>query len=399
MKSESGWETVALVALVAVGGVFVHFAAQRLTQPSSTPQEYRFKAVEWSAAAAQPPLATSEAGAVARLVFVGDIMQHGSQADDDFASRYEPVASWLRSADLAIGNLEFPVDPERPVARRLDSVQFNGSPRHLDALAACGFDLLSTANNHCFDQGWDGLRRTQEELARRGVLAVGNLEGVAQETPVVFRLAGLNVGFFAYSFRPNSYPDKDGAPRYRDRHWPLHELNFLDWSAEYREQGVARMRRHAAAARAQGVEVLIALVHWGREWAFQPDENQRRAGRDFLDAGFHIVVGSHGHVLNPVESLEKGLIAYSLGNFSSAFHAAEARVGGLLCVDIARREGTTPSIRFRGVVPFAVTGPGRKLTWVQPDFAEHDDYQHLALRVLGPGCVFEKNFLDRRANR
>ena len=110
------------------------------------------------------------------------------------------VSRLLDGADLAAANLEFPVDVTRPVGTTVGSVQFNGSPAHAAAVARAGFAVLSTANNHCFDQGPTGLVRTQACSAGLGVTAVGNLAGAANDRPVVVERNGLRIGFFAYTF-------------------------------------------------------------------------------------------------------------------------------------------------------------------------------------------------------
>ncbi len=61
------------------------------------------------------PSAGRAGGPVVRIGFVGDIMQHLAQATDDFAASYARVAPLIEGFDLAVGNLEFPVDPSRPV--------------------------------------------------------------------------------------------------------------------------------------------------------------------------------------------------------------------------------------------------------------------------------------------
>jgi poly-gamma-glutamate synthesis protein (capsule biosynthesis protein) len=293
-----------------------------------------------------PPPARDTAASV-RLLFAGDIMQHRRQAGDDFAASYAEIAPLVRRADLAVANLEFPVDTLRPVGPPPGSTTFNGSPRHIDALAAAGFDLLQTANNHAYDQGAEGVANTWRLLRNRGVEPVGTAPTRAEldSAPVIVRtVRGMRVGFVAYSIPPNRYPDSRGRLAWPPRDMPLFTLAFGEWDDEYRKAGLALFPRHVATARRIGAEFVVALVHWGEEWQTQPSEDQRRAARDLVDAGFDLVVGGHSHVLNPAEVYHGRLIAYSLGDLVADFHPYQTRTGALLEVEIVRGRRGPPRV-------------------------------------------------------
>jgi poly-gamma-glutamate synthesis protein (capsule biosynthesis protein) len=74
------------------------------------------------------------------------------------------------------------------------------------------------------------------------------------------------------------------------------------------------------AARAQADAVVVSL-HWGMEYQHEPTARQREIARRLAEAGADLILGTHPHVLQPVEALEAGgrraLVAYSLGNFVS----------------------------------------------------------------------------------
>jgi poly-gamma-glutamate synthesis protein (capsule biosynthesis protein) len=57
------------------------------------------------------------------------------------------------------------------------------------------------------------------------------------------------------------------------------------------------------------------MPHWGYEYQRQPSSSQKRMASDWLDAGADAIIGSHPHVIQPMEIDEDGrFIAYSLGN-------------------------------------------------------------------------------------
>lgn len=377
---------VALLAAMMVSVVFR--VAAVLSAPASTPMDFVFRETEQRDGPASLGRERTSGKIVLRLAFAGDIMQHGRQAADDFRASYRELSPLLAESDLVAGNLEFPVDPNLPVGPPAGSVQFNGSPAHVAALADVGFRVLSTTNNHCFDQGAEGLARTQQVLRGFGVTPVGNAVGAEHDRPVIVERRGLRIGFFAYTFRPNSYPDAGGEIRYWQSEWPVHALNFSDWTAEYRAAGLELAHRHVRAARDAKVDLLVALVHWGREWQFQPTADQRLAGHDLIEQGFDLVIGSHGHVLNPVEVYRGGLIAYSLGNLISDFRPWEARTAALLQVEFARSaEGRLGIADFRAI-PVITERSGHIVRPVHAEGPADRTARDLALKVMGPACVF-----------
>jgi poly-gamma-glutamate synthesis protein (capsule biosynthesis protein) len=100
-----------------------------------------------------------------------------------------------------------------------------------------------------------------------------------------------------------------------------------------------RIEEEVCAARKQA-DVVIVSLHWGIEYARQPQESQRRIAHSLIDAGAALVIGHHPHTPQPVERHRHGLIAYSLGNF--VFDAAgEGGRHGLILKCVLTREGVT----------------------------------------------------------
>ncbi len=128
---------------------------------------------------------------------------------------------------------------------------------------------------------------------------------------------------------------------------------------------------------------MIAFCHWGREWSFQPDPSQQQAAYDLVDAGFDLVVGSHGHVLQGPEVYRNRLIAYSLGTLVSDFRPLKTRTSALLEVEITA--GTMPRVTRFNYIPTLVEGTPRRITVLGTDEkgAERQQARALARRVLG----------------
>jgi poly-gamma-glutamate capsule biosynthesis protein CapA/YwtB (metallophosphatase superfamily) len=373
-----------LAAVVALWAMLVASSG-----PASSPMRFVPDPLPTPASPRSLPAAPAS-GLRVRLGFVGDIMQHPGQSGDDFAASYAEVAPLIRGFDLAMGNLEFPVDTTRPVSSDESGTRFNGSPSHLAALAGAGFDLLGTANNHAYDQGLSGLLRTVEAIRQHGLVPVGTapLRRSLEQDPVVVDVGGVRVGVVAYTIPPNVNADESGKPDWPRPDVPLFILNFSDWTGEYREQGLMGFREQLVRTRAAGADFVVAFVHWGREWHFRPSEDQRRAAHDLIDAGFDLVVGAHSHVLSAPELYRDRLIAYSLGNFISDFRPLETRLGAVLELDVVRPAGGKARTAGFTFYPIVVEGPHHVVRPLRDgEGGEGAEALRSARRLLGEGVV------------
>lgn len=293
-----------------------------------------------------PLLCAAAPAAATRVEFVfgGDVIPHGevqkvaqehartappekpgepprSINNDGWDHVFGPITDVLRTADVAVVNLETPVtDNPKAVTRQL---LFNAPSSMVRALAAAGVKLVSTGNNHARDQHLEGMLETLQRLDDTGLRHVGT--GTSEEAAwesVVMEVRGVRFGFLSFTRWLNGFSNpKDPAEAH---------VAYVPYPVHVSHRGVAVEqlveRVRMAAARC---DVLIVLVHWGTEYAGQPNPEEKRVGRALIDAGAGAVIGSHPHVLQPLESYttadgRKGLIAYSLGNLvanQSRFYA------------------------------------------------------------------------------
>ncbi|MEZ4335690.1 MAG: CapA family protein [Sandaracinaceae bacterium] len=232
--------------------------------------------------------------------------------DDGYGHLLAGYAAVLREDDLAFLNLEQPlVDdlvpldagwPRQDTSRPRRSPILGATPPLADALAAAGVDVVAVANNHAYDQGYRGLARTLDELARAQVDAVGaGPDTDAAHAPVVIERAGLRVAFVAFSEFFNQHPTGEAeavAARVEDE----------------------RVAASIAAAR-QDADLVVVSIHWSRDFLERAAIGEERHARRLVEAGADVVLGTGPHVLHRVERLEsprgEAVAAYSLGNVAS----------------------------------------------------------------------------------
>ncbi|MBS1784407.1 MAG: CapA family protein [Acidobacteria bacterium] len=253
----------------------------------------------------QAPIAPPAPAPELTLVATGDIMMHAdvkqAAAEHGFDSLWSDLVPVWKGADLAFANLETPVAPT--TGRPGRPYQFNAPEGLPKALKDAGLQVLSTANNHAFDQGPKGVVETLQRLHDAGLVTIGTgtTKPEAEQTVFLDR-KGLKLAFLGFTDIFNN--DLDGKP---SRPW----VRKLDLEAAC--SAVAEARKQADA--------VIVSIHWGIEDHHEPTDRQQEAAVRLVAAGADVILGHHPHVLQPVAWVysggRKGLVAYSLGNFVS----------------------------------------------------------------------------------
>lgn len=264
----------------------------------------------------------------ATLAVCGDIMSHSPQTNDAYDAAtdtysylpcFQYVRPWIESADYAVGNFE----------TTLNGPPYSGYPQFCapDALAydikTIGFDLVTTANNHAMDKGFNGVVRTLDTLDQAGLAHVGGYrtqEEYDQSKGVVLAdVGGISVAFLGYTYGTN------GIPISAENDFCLNRFNtdYMDTCSTLDQE---KLKAELDYAQSLEPDLIAVMIHWGIEYQTTQNEYQTQVA-DFLIAnGADLILGSHSHVPHPMETrtvtLEDGstrsaFVSYSLGNFVS----------------------------------------------------------------------------------
>lgn len=313
--------------------------------------------------------------------FAGDIMTHNSQlrrawlGEDgegvdlgyDFNPSFEWIAPYVKANDFSMGNLETTfggpdsawIKDEQWAFREYNAYPCFTTPDELaPALAAAGFDLLGTANNHCMDSNLEGAARTLQVLASAGIPATGTSP---RGFPEAWHgdVGGFDISILAWTHSVNGLVSSRG----------MDTINVFNATGidDRLEAMLADIRREAAGSH----DLVILFIHWGQEYMTEPDQYQQNLARMALEAGADIIIGSHPHTLQPIETrlidddgngpLEprETFIAWSLGNFiSSQRYVAESRewVDGsaMLNLEISRGSDGRARVAAATMIPVYV---------------------------------------------
>ncbi len=267
------------------------------------------------------------------LLFVGDLMQHQAQIKAakngdtyDYSACFRHVKDEISRADLAIGNLEVTLGG-RPYT---GYPAFSAPDEYLYAIRDAGFDVLLTANNHCLDRRRKGLERTIHLLDSLGIPRAGtyiNKVEREQRYPLIVEKKGFRIALLNYTYGTNGIPVTEP-----------NIVNFID-----REQ----MKADILAARRERPDVIIACMHWGVEYRLLPERQELELADWLIAQGVDHVIGSHPHVVQPIEVHEdthtpdRHVVAYSLGNFISNMSAVNTDGGVMVRLELQRAWGIT----------------------------------------------------------
>lgn len=256
------------------------------------------------------PTPTPEPPATKTLAFSGEVLSHGpviAQAAAygsqgwpyDYRPMFAEVQPLFESVDLAVCHLETPISPDNTA---LSGYPIFNAPRELaEGLAASGYDACSTASNHSFDRGADGVVATLDRLEEAGLGWAGMARSRAEDdTPVLYEVGELTVGHLSSTYGLNGFV------------LPADEPYLVDVT------DVDQILADARAAREAGADLVVLSIQWGNEYQVDPSPEQRELARTLLGSDdIDLIIGAHVHVVQPVEMIDGEYVVYGLGNFLS----------------------------------------------------------------------------------
>lgn len=309
------------------------------------------------------------------LIFAGDLMQHQGQinaartsAGFDYSDCFKYVKEEISKADIAIGNLEVTLGG-KPYA---GYPAFSAPDEYLQAIKDAGFDVLTTANNHCLDRGKKGLERTILMLDSLNLMYAGtyiNAASRARNYPLFIEQNGFRIALLSYTYGTNGI--KAVAPNI---------VNYIDKKQISADIDSARLKQP---------DVIIACMHWGNEYQSLPDKEQTSLANWLIAQGVTHVIGCHPHVVQPLELRTDSLtgrqhaIAYSLGNFISNMTGRRTDGGLLFKLELAKDTART-----------YVSNCGYSLVWTaRPVLSQKKNY------ILYPLCTETDSLPTEARNR
>jgi poly-gamma-glutamate synthesis protein (capsule biosynthesis protein) len=257
------------------------------------------------------------------LMFVGDLMLSAP----DPSRYFDHARDVLRGADVAVGHLEWPHTDRGQVCVGDIPAPAN-PPEYLDALAECGFAVVTMASNHMFDQGPFGVQDSVAGLRARGMLPVGAGATIAEaRRPAVIERDGLTIGFLSYNAVG---PRESWATTLKAGVAPVrvhnhYELDIASPGSQPREHtsvdpdSAEELRADIEALRGQ-VDIVCVCFHKGMGFVHAAlAQYEKPLVRMAIDAGADVVVGHHAHILRGVETYRGRPVFHGINHFVPAY--------------------------------------------------------------------------------
>ena len=228
------------------------------------------------------------------LVFGGDIMlarsvESYARVNGGWSQVMSQISSSFSQTDCRVANLESPFVSNKKQTET-GSLVFAAKPEAVTVLTSSKITAVSLANNHITDQGATGLNETQKILKENNIAYGG--AGASREAalaPQTIQCGQLKVGLIFASYGTNFGAEGVVVAT-------LEDITPSITEAEKK------------------YDIVVVYAHWGSEYQAVNSPFQKEMAHQYIDAGADLVIGSHPHVIQPIEIYKNKLIAYSLGN-------------------------------------------------------------------------------------
>ena len=235
-------------------------------------------------------------------------------ASGPIPSPVEPAYIWgfalreleRRQPDARIINLETAVTLST-MHDRSKGIHYRMNPHNVSCLTAANIDVCVLGNNHILDWGANGLKETVSTLNEAGILTAG--AGASLNTATTPAIVDLNsrgrVLVFSFGSVTAGVPAKWQAAKRK---------SGVDVLTDYSAATVRRIGEQVLAVKQPG-DIVIASIHWGPNWGFEIDAEEREFAHSLIDeASVDLIHGHSSHHVKGIEVYQGKLILYGCGD-------------------------------------------------------------------------------------
>ena len=315
------------------------------------------------------------------IVSLGNLIIHQSQINGaknengyDFSPSFQYIKEIVSEPHISLGILEGALAGGEPTGYPI----FNSPDEVIDSLRDTGIDVVNYANNHIYDYDDEGLQRTIEITKEKGLDVLGIKSTEEEKSYLVKEVDGVKIGFASYVFETetiNGYKTINSNPVSINSENLINTFNYNDLESFYN-----RIASEISAMKAEGVEFIIASMHWGEEYNTYIEATQNEIAKKLNELGVDIILGGHPHVIQPYEIIcnESGhstFVIYSQGNSLSnqseqEIGVAESEDGIMIKFTLEKKDGNV-SLKEYKIIP----------TWVYKEEKGDGTYYHKIIPV------------------
>ncbi len=300
------------------------------------------------------------------ISMVGDVLMHnptlksGLQEDGsyNYDHLFKNVKKHMENTDISLANQEVILGG---TDLGISAYPAFNAPQELgDSLVQSGFNTILHATNHTLDKGEKGvdsaLTYWKEKHPETAVLGIHESQEDRDQI-YIFEKKGFKIAILNYTYGVNGNRIPEDRP---------YIVDLMDKSQM--EKDIQKANELA--------DYVIVCPHWGTEYVFEATDEQKEWTDFFLKQGVDLVIGTHPHVIEPVEWVEDGenkmLVFYSLGNFVSCQDKWYRMLGAMANVKLLKDADGNVTVTEYGVEPLVthIAGKTEYTTYYLKDYTE-----------------------------
>lgn len=285
-----------------------------------------------------------------KITILGDIMFQKNMLDFDYKEMFSNVNQYLSESNLVIANLETPIKEEVNEGD-IGQFQFVAPKSYVRVLKEIGIDMVSTANNHCLDNGKKGIIDTINILDDLKLEHIGTYTTKKQKRYIVKNIDNKKVVFLANTYGTNAFVNKfyinDNDEFYismlqkqelnnkiirqiynsnnllikviRKIFKTLHIFQFQKQIYERNEKSYLKEIENEIKEikTSENPDYILMMMHDGGQNNDKPINRTIEHINYMKKLGINAIITNHEHMIHKVELQDRDIVTYSLGNFMS----------------------------------------------------------------------------------
>ena len=291
----------------------------------------------------------------ASLVMVGDALIHSAVYEDayngtsyDFKPMLSRIKPLIKDYDLKYYNQETILGGTELGLSNYP--RFNSPYEVGDAFVDAGFNLVSLATNHTMDKGEEGVINSINYWKnQKDVYTAGSYSSFDDREKIIIKeINGITYSFFSYTIWTNGLETPSGKEYLNNVYDPVKV-----------KEDIEKVRDKC--------DVVIVAMHWGTEYSTNVSSSQEEIANYLASLGVNIIIGSHPHVVEPIDFIGDTMVIYSLGNFISDQEGVERLTGLMVSVDIHK------SVE-KGITMISLNNPRAELLYTHSTYGRKRNF-------------------------
>lgn len=298
-----------------------------------------------------------------RLSFTGDLLAYHSfikrskkKDGYSFSRLFEYTKRLFKESDYVVGNLETPLAGKK-AGYTITDMLFNTPDEFAVDANEAGFDMFTTANNHCLDKGVEGLIRTLSVLDFNHIEHTGTFRDKNERRYLLKEIKGVKFAFISFTYGTN--PNVNGVElseedefivnltkkpekayqrpiakqlllnilyrlplKLQNKIHPVYPQHlYIDCVAPKEVENIENVAylekmKHVITSAKENADIVVFCLHSGGQFNNEVGDYTNFLIEKIKNLAVDVLIVNHPHcVLGSKWNNDNSFVAYSLGNF------------------------------------------------------------------------------------